>query len=115
MKLTVTKSEGAIIQKLIADRKSDIHNIGGDSKQAERLSKLNKKIARQIKKQYKDMSPYVITSAVLITYDGKKIPLENIESEIMTRPIQLTKERILDAFSMMKDKPVDVELKIKHI
>lgn len=51
------------------------------------------------------MSPYVITSAVLITYDGKKIPLENIESEIITRPIQLTKERILDAFSMMKDKP----------
>lgn len=113
MKLTITKSEGAIIQKLIADRKSDIHNIGGDSKQAERLSKLNKKIARQIKKQYK--SPYVITSAVLITYDGKKIPLENIESEIMTRPIQLTKERILDAFSTMKDKPVNVELKIKHI
>lgn len=115
MKLTVTKSEGATIQKLIEDRKSDIHNIGGDSKQAERLSKLNKKIARQIKKQYKTWSPYVITSAVLITYDGKKIPLENIESEIMTRPIQLTKERILDAFSMMKDKPVDVELKIKHI
>ena len=61
------------------------------------------------------MSPYVITSAVLITYDGKKIPLENIESEIMTRPIQLTKERILDAFSTMKDKPVNVELKIKLI
>lgn len=61
------------------------------------------------------MSPCVITSAVLITYDGKKIPLENIESEIMTRPIQLTKERILDAFSTMKDKPVNVELKIKHI
>nr|DAK73743.1 MAG TPA: hypothetical protein [Caudoviricetes sp.] len=27
MKLTITKSEGAIIQKLIADRKSDIHNL----------------------------------------------------------------------------------------
>lgn len=61
------------------------------------------------------MSPYVITSAVLITYDGKKIPLENIKSEIMTRPIQSTKERILDAFSMMKDKPVDVELKVRYI
>ena len=61
------------------------------------------------------MKPYVITSSVLVTYDGKKIPLENIESEIITRPIQLTKERILDTFSMMKDKPVDVELKIKHI
>lgn len=53
MKLTVIKSEGATIQKLIEDRKSDIHNIGGDSKQAECLSKLSKKIARQIKKQYK--------------------------------------------------------------
>lgn len=49
----MTKSEGAIIQKLIADLKSDIHNIGGDSKQAERLSKLNKKITRQAKKYYK--------------------------------------------------------------
>lgn len=49
----MTKSEGAIIQKLIEDRKSDIHNIGGDSKQAERLSKLNKKITRQAKKSYK--------------------------------------------------------------
>lgn len=45
------------------------------------------------------MSPYVITSAVLITYDGKKIPLENIESEIITRPIQLTKERIQSMLS----------------
>lgn len=61
------------------------------------------------------MSPYVITSAVLITYDGKKIPLERIRSEIITRPIQLTKERILDTFSTMRDKPVDVELKIKYI
>jgi hypothetical protein len=56
MKLTITKSEGVIIQKLIQDRKSDIHNIGGDSKQAERLSKLSKKIATQIKKQYRHKS-----------------------------------------------------------
>lgn len=53
MKLTITKSDFVIIQKLIIDRKSDIHNIGGDSKQAERLSKLNKKITRQAKKYYK--------------------------------------------------------------
>lgn len=53
MKLTITKSEGAILMKLLKDRKTDILNAGGDSKQAERLSKLNKKIARQIKKQYK--------------------------------------------------------------
>lgn len=53
MKLTITKSEGAILMKLLKDRKTYILNAGGDSKQAERLSKLNKKIARQIKKQYK--------------------------------------------------------------
>ena len=53
MKLTITKSEGVIIQKPIQDRKSDIHNTGGDSKQAERPSKPSKKIATQIKKQYK--------------------------------------------------------------
>ena len=61
------------------------------------------------------MKPYVIASAVLITYDGKKIPLEHIESEIITRPVKSTKERILDAFSTMKDKPVDVKLKIKYV
>lgn len=53
MKLTITKSELAIIHKLVIDRKHDIHNIGGDSKQREVLSKLNKKIARQVKKSYK--------------------------------------------------------------
>lgn len=53
MKLTITKSEGAILMKLVKDRKTDILNAGGDSKQAERLSKLNKKITRQAKKYYK--------------------------------------------------------------
>lgn len=53
MRLTLTKTELAIIQKLIIDRKSDVHNAGGDSKQYEMLSKLNKKIARQAKKFYK--------------------------------------------------------------
>lgn len=53
MKLTITKSELAIIQKLVIDRKHDIHNIGGDDKQYEALSKLNKKIARQVNKSYK--------------------------------------------------------------
>lgn len=53
MKLTITKSDCVIIQKLIIDRKHNIHNIGGDDKQYEALSKLNKKIARQAKKYYK--------------------------------------------------------------
>lgn len=38
-----------------------------------------------------------------------------IESHILTKSLEITKERILDTFSMMKDKPVDVELKIKYI
>lgn len=53
MKLTITKSEGAILMKLLKDRKTDILNVGGDSKQCEALSKLNKKITRQAKKSYK--------------------------------------------------------------
>lgn len=53
MKLTITKSEGAILMKLVKDRKTDILNAGGDDKQYEALSKLNKKIARQAKKYYK--------------------------------------------------------------
>lgn len=59
------------------------------------------------------MSPYVITSAVLITYDGKKIPLENIESEIMTRPIQLTKERILNVGYCISNEELINEIKLK--
>ena len=43
MRLTLTKTEIAIVQKLVIDRKRDIHNAGGDSKQYEMLSKLNKK------------------------------------------------------------------------
>lgn len=49
MKLTITKSEGAILMKLLKDRKTDILNANGDSKQCEVLSKLSKKIARQVK------------------------------------------------------------------
>ncbi|WP_158561015.1 hypothetical protein [Bacteroides sp. OM08-17BH] len=53
MKLTLTKQELAVIHKLVIDRKYDIRNIGGDDKQYDALSKLNKKIARQARKFYK--------------------------------------------------------------
>lgn len=53
MKLTMPKSDSAILMKLVKDRKTDILNAGGDSKQCEVLSKLSKKIARQTKKYYK--------------------------------------------------------------
>lgn len=46
--------QGSIdLLKLVKDRKTDILNAGGDSKQCEVLSKLSKKIARQTKKYYK--------------------------------------------------------------
>lgn len=61
------------------------------------------------------MKPYIIISMALITYSGKKIPLTVIESHILTKPLKAIKDKLLDAFSTMKDKPVNVELKIKHI
>lgn len=61
------------------------------------------------------MKPYIIISMSLITYSGRKIPLEIVESHILTKPLKAIKDKLLDAFSTMKDKPVNVELKIKHI
>lgn len=61
------------------------------------------------------MKPYIITSMSLITYSGKKIPLTVIESHILTKPLKAIKEKLLDAFSTMIDKPVNVELIIKLI
>lgn len=51
----------------------------------------------------------------LITYSGRKISLEIIESHILTKPLETIKDKLLDAFSTMKDKPVSVELKIKYV
>lgn len=61
------------------------------------------------------MKPYIITSMSLITYSGRKISLEIIESHILTKPLETIKDKLLDAFSTMKDKPVSVELKIKYV
>jgi hypothetical protein len=61
------------------------------------------------------MKPYVITSMALITHSGKKLPLTVIESHIPTKPLEVIKDKLLDAFSTMKDKPVNVELKIKYV
>lgn len=61
------------------------------------------------------MKPYIITSIALITYSGKKIPLEVIDSQILKKPLKIVKEMFLDAFSTMTDKPVNVELKVKYI
>lgn len=64
----------------------------------------------------KDMrQPYRIKSITLITYDGKKIPVQLAQSEILSKPLKLVKEQILDAFSTIKDKPVKVILKTQQI
>ena len=59
--------------------------------------------------------PYVIQEITLITYSGRKLHLTIVEKEIIDIPIRLTKKKILDAFASMKDKPVDVKLKVKYI
>jgi hypothetical protein len=59
--------------------------------------------------------PYVIEKVTLITYNGTRLPLEIIDHEIITKPVKLVKEQILDAFSTMVDKPVKVLLHVRYI
>mgnify|MGYP000292057334 CR=1 FL=1 len=59
--------------------------------------------------------PYIIQSVILVTYDGKKMPLEIINHNIISKPIKVVKEQILDAFSSMVNKPVKVLLKVRYI
>ena len=51
----------------------------------------------------------------MITYSGCKLPLAVIENKIIDIPLRILKEKILDAFSSMKDNPVDVKLEIKYV
>lgn len=59
--------------------------------------------------------PYKIESIILVLYDGRNIPVEIVEDKILDRPFKAVKESILDAFSTMKNNPVDVKIKIKYI
>ena len=59
--------------------------------------------------------PYVIQSITLLTYNGSKIPVSVVEERIIDIPIRIIKEKVLDAFSSMKDNPVDVILKVKYV
>lgn len=59
--------------------------------------------------------PYIIQSVILVTYDGKKMPLEIINHNIISKPIKVVKEQILDAFSSMVNKPIKVLLKVRYI
>ena len=59
------------------------------------------------------IKPYIIQSATLITYNGRKVPLEI--HDIISKPVKIVKEQILDAFSAMVDRPVKVLLRIRYI
>lgn len=59
--------------------------------------------------------PYIIERVILITYNGRRLPLEIIDHEIITKPVKMVKEQILDAFSTMVDKPVKVVLHVRYI
>ena len=59
--------------------------------------------------------PYVIERATLITYNGRRLPLEIIDHKIISKPGKMVKEQILDAFSAMVDKPVKVVLHVRYI
>lgn len=43
------------------------------------------------------MEPYRITQATLVTYSGKRHPMQ-VKSEVLTKPIRIIKEKLLDAF-----------------
>ena len=65
------------------------------------------------------MSPYLITSATLITYSGKKVSVEIIESKVFNKPIRAVKEQILDGFCKAckgsNDPFVGIEVKTKPL
>lgn len=62
-------------------------------------------------------SAYIVQHLTLITYSGKRIPMEVIEKEIQKIPQRVLKEKILNQFARMKmsDPVVRVELRVRHI
>ena len=40
------------------------------------------------------IKPYIIQSATLITYNGRKVPLEIIDHDIISKPVKIVKEQI---------------------
>lgn len=60
---------------------------------------------------------YIVQGIILITYSGKRIPMEVIDQDIQKIPLKNLKEKILDQFGRMKmpDPIVRVELKVKHV
>lgn len=64
----------------------------------------------------KPPTAYYIQSITLITSSGRRLPLLVLEPDkIMTTPLCTVKRKLLDAFSTMKDTPVDAEFKTKSL
>lgn len=64
------------------------------------------------------MKPYKIIAATLTKYSGEKIDIE-IESEIITKPVRIMKEKILDAicrsYNNQGDPFVKIDVKTKSV
>ena len=60
------------------------------------------------------MEPYRITSAVLVSYSGRKVPVQ-MESEVFTKPLHFVKESILDGFVSMCKQSDDPFVKIEKV
>lgn len=64
------------------------------------------------------MKPYRITQATLVTYSGKRLPMK-VKSEVLTKPIRIIKDKLLDAFCQMclnnSDPFVRIELKTEPL
>lgn len=57
--------------------------------------------------------PYRILGMTLILQSGKRVPVDIVEKKVIRKPLKLVKEQVLDAFSQMKDAPVNVDFRIK--
>ncbi len=60
-------------------------------------------------------NPYIVNSLELITRSGNHLTLEILEMKVLRLPVQELKEKILRAFSTMKDTPVDVTIGVRYI
>lgn len=63
--------------------------------------------------------PYIIKSLTLLTYDGRRIPIEVVKSEIIKEPLHKVKNRLYDKFKDFKmmngDIVTGVDVRIRRI
>lgn len=57
--------------------------------------------------------PYIITGALAVTYGGRKLPLEVIGSEPITKPLRILEDEVCKKFATMDDPVVRVHFKTK--